>query len=326
MIDRRSLLALAGATAASPALAQETAKPEASKPAASLLEIQPIWPGKAPGGEKVTAKEQVILRTPGGDPNDTAFLHITDPVLMMRRPKTPNGAAILMIPGGGYVRVAVSKAGGAIDQWIADQGVTAFVMTYRLPADGWAAGPEVALQDAQRAIRIIRSRAGELGLDPERVGVMGFSAGGHLAGRLSTQFKRQTYAPIDAIDTLSTRPSVAGLFYPVVTMQPPFAHGGSLKELLGADASEVRRKAISLELDVPADTPPTFIATAADDKVVPADNSLLLYSALRKAGVPSELHMFEKGGHGFGLTGPKGLDMSWPQLLPPFLRRHGLYA
>jgi len=326
MIDRRSLLALAGATAASPALAQGAAPEAAPAAAKPTLEIQPIWPGKAPGGEKVTAKEQVILRTPGGDPNDTAFLHITDPVLMMRRPKNPNGAAILMIPGGGYVRVAVSKAGGAIDQWIADQGVTAFVMTYRLPADGWAAGPDVALQDAQRAIRIIRSRAGELGLDPERVGVMGFSAGGHLAGRLSTQFKRQTYAPIDAIDTLSTRPSVAGLFYPVVTMQPPYAHGGSLKELLGADASEARRKAISLELDVPADTPPTFIATAADDKVVPADNSLLLYSALRKAGVPSELHMFEKGGHGFGLTGPKGLDMSWPQLLPPFLRRHGLYT
>ena len=114
MIDRRSLLALAGATAASPALAQGAA-PEGAKPAASLLEIQPIWPGKAPGGEKVTAQEQVILRTPGGDPNDTAFLHITDPVLMMRRPKKPNGAAILMIPGGGYVRVAVSKAGGAMD-------------------------------------------------------------------------------------------------------------------------------------------------------------------------------------------------------------------
>ncbi|AYV47300.1 alpha/beta hydrolase [Caulobacter flavus] len=323
MIDRRSLLALAGATAASPALAQA---PQGAKPAASMLEIRPIWPGKAPGGEKVTVKEQVILRTPGGDPNDTAFLNITDPVLMMRRPEKPNGAAILMIPGGGYKRVAVSKAGGAIDRWIADQGVTAFVMTYRLPADGWAAGPDVALQDAQRAIRIIRSRAGELGLDPARVGVMGFSAGGHLAGRLATQFKRDTYAPIDAVDQLSTRPSVAGLFYPVVTMQAPFAHGGSLKELLAGDASEARRKAASLELDVPADTPPTFIATAADDKVVPADNSLLLYSALRAAGVPSELHMFEKGGHGFGLTGPGGMDMGWPQLLPPFLRRHGLYA
>ncbi|PVM93750.1 alpha/beta hydrolase [Caulobacter endophyticus] len=323
MIDRRSLLALAGATAASPALAQSTQATPAVKPS---LEIRPIWPGKAPGGEKVTVREQVILRTPGGDPNDTAFLNITDPVLMMRRPEKPNGAAILMIPGGGYKRVAVSKAGGAIDRWIADQGVTAFVMIYRLPADGWAAGPDVALQDAQRAIRIIRSRAGELGLDPARVGVMGFSAGGHLAGRLSTQFKRDTYAPIDAIDTLSSRPSVAGLFYPVVTMQAPFAHGASMKELLAGDASDARRRAASLELDVPADTPPTFIATAADDKVVPADNSLLLYSALRAAGVPSELHMFEKGGHGFGVTGPQGMDMGWPQLLPPFLRRHGLYT
>jgi acetyl esterase/lipase len=125
-----------------------------------------LWPGKPPGGEKVTVTEQVILRKPGGDPNDTAFLNVTKPWLMMRRPAKPNGAAILMIPGGGYIRVAVSKAGGAIDAWIADQGVTAFVMDYRLPADGWAAGPDVSLQDAQRAIRLIRANAGKWGWIP----------------------------------------------------------------------------------------------------------------------------------------------------------------
>jgi carboxylesterase type B len=169
-----------------------------------------LWPGKAPGGEKVTVTEQVILRKPGGDPNDTAFLNVTKPWLMMRRPAKPNGAAILMIPGGGYIRVAVSKAGGSIDAWIADQGVTAFVMDYRLPADGWAAGPDVSLQDAQRAIRLIRANAGKWGLDPERIAVTGFSAGGHVAARLATRFATETYAPIDAADRLSTRPIGGG--------------------------------------------------------------------------------------------------------------------
>jgi acetyl esterase/lipase len=313
--DRRALLALGGAMALTPAAAR-----------AGGLEIQNIWPGAAPGGEKVTVTEQTILRTPGGDPNDTAFLNITKPVLMMRRPAKPNGAALLMIPGGGYKRVAVSKAGGSIDAWIADQGITAFVMTYRLPADGWAAGPDVALQDAQRAMRIIRSRAGELGLDPARVGTLGFSAGGHVAARLATRSAIPAYAPIDAIDTLSTKPSVAGLFYPVITGTQPFGHGASLKELLGASPTDAQRRAISAELDVTADTPPTFIAAAIDDKVVPVDNSLLMFQALRAKGVATELHLFEKGGHGFGLTGPNAGPMPWPDMLSAFLKRHGLYT
>jgi acetyl esterase/lipase len=166
MFDRRTLLALGAATTAPPSMAS-----------AATLEISDLWPGLAPGGEGVTATEQVIPRTPGGDPSDTAFLHITRPVLMLRRPAKPNGAAILMIPGGGYVRVAVSKAGGSIDAWLAEQGFTVFVMTYRLPGDGWAAGPDVALQDAQRGMRLIRGRAAELGFDPAKVAVLGFSAG-----------------------------------------------------------------------------------------------------------------------------------------------------
>lgn len=314
-LDRRTLLALGGAASLTPGLAT-----------ARGLEIQGLWPGSAPGGEKVTVTEQTILRTPGGDPNDTAFLNITRPVLMMRRPAKPNGAALLMIPGGGYKRVAVSKAGGPIDAWIAEQGITAFVMTYRLPADGWAAGPDVALQDAQRAMRLIRSRAGELGLDPARVGVVGFSAGGHVAARLATRSAIPAYAPVDAIDTLSSRPMAAGLFYPVITGTLPSAHGASLKELLGPNPSDAQRKAISAELDVTAETPPTFIAAAIDDKVVPVDNALLMFQALRARGVASELHLFEKGGHGFGLKGPDGASMPWPGMLDAFLRRHGLYA
>ena len=318
-LDRRALLGLGALAVAAPGLARAQTTP-------SNIEVVDLWPGQAPGGEKVTVTEQVILRKPGGDPNDTAYLNVTKPWLMMRRPAKPNGAAILMIPGGGYIRVAVGKAGGSIDAWIADQGVTAFVMNYRLPADGWAAGPDVSLQDAQRAIRLIRARAPELGLDPERIAVTGFSAGGHVAARLATRFATETYAPIDAADRLSTRPAAAGLFYPVVTMTAPYAHGSSLKSLLGANPTDAQRLAVSAEHDIPADAPPTFIAAAADDKVVPMQNSLLMFQALQARKIASELHIFESGGHGFGFKGPDGVPLPWPDLLSAFLKRHGLYT
>jgi acetyl esterase/lipase len=178
--DRRSLLGLAAGHGALTRLGPRGRNALARRD-------QDLWPGAAPGGAKVTVTEQVILRTPGGNPNDTAFLHVTKPWLTMRRPAKPNGAAVLMIPGGGYVRVAVGKNGGSIDAWLASLGITAFVMDYRLPADGWAAGPDVALQDAQRAMRLIRARAGRwASIQP--VAAIGFSAGGHVAARLATQF------------------------------------------------------------------------------------------------------------------------------------------
>ncbi|MGR4862314.1 alpha/beta hydrolase [Caulobacter sp. LARHSG274] len=316
--DRRALLGLGAAAAvATPAVAR------AQDP--SVVQLGDLWPGPPPGGERVTVEEQVVLRTPGGDPNDTAFVHVRKPWLMMRRPERPNGAAVLMIPGGGYQRVAVGKAGGGIDAWFARQGITAFVMDYRLPADGWAAGPDVALQDAQRAIRLIRARAPEFGLDPARVAVAGFSAGGHVAARLATRFATDSYAPLDAADRLPTRPLAAALFYPVITLTAPYAHGGSLKNLLGPAPTDAARRAISAEQDIPADAPPTFIAAAADDKVVPMENSLLMFQALRAKGIASELHVFEAGGHGLGVSGQAG-PMPSAELLSLFLKRHGLFA
>lgn len=314
--DRRTLLGLGALAMAAPDLARAQAAPP--------VEVVDLWPGPAPGGERVTVEEKVILRTPGGDPNDTAFVHVRKPWLMMRRPAKPNGAAVLMIPGGSYARVAVSKAGGAIDAWLADQGITAFVMDYRLPADGWAAGPDVALQDAQRAIRLIRARAPELGLDPARVAVAGFSAGGHVAARLATRFATDAYAPIDAADRLPTRPMAAALFYPVITLTAPHAHGVSLKNLLGPAPADAARLTISAEQHIPADAPPTFIAAAADDKVVPVENSLLMFQALRARKIASELHVFEVGGH--GLQGSGGAPIPCPELLTAFLKRHGLYT
>ena len=317
--DRRSLLGLGALAVAAPGLARAQSTPPG-------IEVMDLWPGKPPGGEKVTVTEQVILRKPGGDPNDTAYLNITKPWLMMRRPTRPNGAAILMIPGGGYIRVAVGKNGGPIDAWIADQGVTAFVMDYRLPADGWAAGPDVSLQDAQRAIRLIRANAGKWGLDPERIAVTGFSAGGHVAARLATQFGRETYAPVDDADKLPTRPFAAGLFYPVITLTAPYAHGGSVKEMFGASPTDAQRQAVSVELNTPADTPPTFIAAAADDKTVPVENSVLMWQALRAKKIPVEMHLQEVGGHGFGLRTPDGQLAPAMTALDVFFKRHGLYA
>ncbi len=317
--NRRVLLGLAAGLATAPALAR------AVQPATSALDIVDLWPGRAPGGEKVTVTETVIARTPN-DPTDTAFLNITKPWLTMRRPAKPNGAAVLLIPGGGYRRVATRKEGGPIDAWLVEQGLTVFAMDYRLPADGWAAGPDVALQDAQRAMRLIRARAPSIGVDPAKVAALGFSAGGHVAARLATQFARETYAPIDAADTLSTRPFAAGLFYPVVTMKEPYAHAGSAKELLGPSPTNAQRLAQSAERHVPADTPPTFIIAPADDATVPVENSVLMWQALREKKIPVEAHLFEVGGHGLGLTGPDGKILAWPSLLDAFFKRHGLYA
>lgn len=312
---RRDLLGLAAVVGAVPAAGIARTGP---------VEVTPIWPDAAPGGEAVRVTEEVVLRTPGGDPTDTAFMHVTRPWLMMRRPAVSNGAAILIIPGGGYRRVAVSRSGGAIDRWLAGLGYTAFVMNYRLPADGWAAGPEVSLQDAQRAIRVIRARAPSLGLDPERVAVLGFSAGGHVAARLATRFEHPAYAPVDQADALSTRPAACGLFFPVVTLTAPHAHGGSLRQMLGEAPSDEARIAVSAERHVPANAPPTFIAAAADDQSVPVENSLMMWSALRAQKIPSEMHLFEVGGHSLGGLNPSDPAAAWPGLLTAFLTRHGM--
>lgn len=330
-MDRRQLLSFGALAALFPAkaLAQDSGAPLPSQnlaqtPLLPPLESFPIWPkGKVPGAEGVTVKEAWILRSPkDNNPNDTAATHVTDPILMVRRPKVPNGAAILMIPGGGYQRVAVSRAGGGTDKDFADKGVTVFVMTYRLPADGWGAGPEAPLQDAQRAIRLIRHRAAEFGIDPKRVGVIGFSAGGHLAGWLSASYQRQTYAPLDAADAHSTRPDVAGLFYPVMTMMAPYAHGGSVKNMFPKGAADEEKRKVSLEHNLPADMPPTFLAHAGDDRVVPAENSLILYAALRAQKTPTEVHVFETGGHGLR---ENGKDHPYMPLFEAFADRHGLW-
>jgi acetyl esterase/lipase len=242
-------------------------------------------------------------------------LGITRPRLNVFRPDHPNGAAVLLCPGGGYHHVVVDKEGYEMAAWLAARGYTAFVLFYRLPGDGWAAGPDVALADAQRAVRLIRQRASEFGLVPERLAIMGFSAGGHLCADLAARFATRTYEAVDRADALSARPYCAAAIYPVVSMRSGIAHVGSRKLLIGADASEALEIAHSPDRNIPGDAPPHFILHAEDDAAVPVENALLLRAALKARGASVETHLFRSGGHGFGLRGSIGKPVErWPEL------------
>lgn len=208
---------------------------------------------------------------------------------------------------------------------LAARGFTAFVLFYRLPGEGWAAGPDVALADAQRAMRLIRARAGDFAVDPERVSAMGFSAGGHLCADLATRFDASVYAPVDAADQLSAKPHSAAPIYPVISMTAPDAHPGSRELLVGKNATPALEAAHSPHLNVPADAPPVFLLHAEDDDVVPVNNALLLRAALKAKGARVETHLFEHGGHGFGLRKAIGKPVeAWPELWRAWARTTGL--
>jgi acetyl esterase/lipase len=240
-------------------------------------------------------------------------------------PYLPKGiprAAVLVIPGGGYKHVVIDKEGFETAEWLARQGFAAFVLRYRLPGDGWAAGPDAPLQDAQRAMRVVRTRCAALGIDPHRTVVLGFSAGGHLAARLATRFNESTYAPRDATDQLSARPDAAALLYPVITFTGDGVHVGSRDFMLGANPSPERLRAWSAQNGATPDTPPTLIVHAADDASVPLRNAMLMFDALRAVNVPVDLHVFARGGHGFGLRAIEGHPVAaWPTLVTDWVVR-----
>jgi acetyl esterase/lipase len=280
-----------------------------------------LWPGVPPGGQGVDLPQdpREIDTTPGA----RIIAAIGRPTLLFFRAQNPDGSAVLIAPGGGYLFEALDQEGIAVARALNRRGISAFVLVYRLPSEGWRNGAEVPLQDAQRAMRLLRARAFEYGIDPARTGVLGFSAGGHLAGQLATRFSPSVYAPVDAADNYDARPSFAGLVYPVVTMMPPFAHEASCAKLLGADASPTLRAAYSIERAVMADTSPCFLCAAADDPDVPVDNTLAMFASLRAQNVAAEMHIFEKGGHGFGLGLPGQPLTAWPDLFLAWLGAHG---
>jgi acetyl esterase/lipase len=309
--DRRSLLiGLAGGFAA-PAFAQVAIDP--------AEEIE-LWPGAPPGQPAVALQERVEERSKDPLIRDRALLNVARPRMTVFRPASPNGAAVLITPGGGYKWVVIDKEGFELGRWLANRGFTVFVLFYRLPGQGWAAGPNVALADAQRAMRLIRHRAREFGIDPKRVTSLGFSAGGHVCADLATRFAESVYEPVDAADRLSARPDLAAPIYPVVSMSAPLAHPGSRSQLVGEHASPQRERAHAPHLNVTVNTPPCFLLHAEDDAVVPVGNTLLLREALKAGSVRVDTHLYAEGGHGFGLRFTKGKPVeAWPHALAAWL-------
>ena len=327
MLNRRGTLAsLTGGLLTSLLAGAANAKgAEPAKAPADPTEVLPLWPGDPPGSEGVSAVETVLDRTVAGAPRDRAVTHTRKPTLTVFRPAKPNGAAVILMPGGGYERVVTDKEGFETARWLADRGYTCFVLLYRLPGDHWGAGPDAPLQDAQRAVRLARSKAASLKVDPARIAIMGFSAGGHLAASLTTRFDAKVYDKVDAADDLSARPDLSGLIYPVISMAEGPVHAGSRNQLLGPSPTPEQITLYSPDQVVTGREPPVFLLHAADDKTVPVVNSLMMFTALKTKKVPAELHVFEEGGHGFGLRSIAGKPVAaWPGLFETFAKRHGV--
>jgi acetyl esterase/lipase len=275
-------------------LAAMTSLPLASAPA----EPAPLWPNGAPGAL-------------GAEPKDI-------PTLTRYAPAdgTANGATILVLPGGGYQFLAEHEGKGYAE-WLAGRGVTAYVLQYRLGSAGYR--HPAMLHDAARALRTLRARARAEGLDPARIGVIGSSAGGHLASTLLTHFDAGQADSADPVERESSRPDLGILCYPVITMGE-FTHGGSKYFLLDHTPSAELVRLLSNETQVTADTPPCFLWHTVEDQAVPVENSLHFAAALRRAGVPFELHLYEKGGHGIGLSWPGGPAEDWPEVCLAWLK------
>jgi acetyl esterase/lipase len=276
------------------------------------IETFDLWPGAPPGGENVTAVETIIERSTTPGVRDRAVTHVRKPTLKVFRPARPDGSAVLVIPGGGYQRVVLDKEGDETALRLAAAGVTCGVLIYRLPEDGWAADRDVSLQDAQRAIRLMRSGRVASGLVAGRTGVLGFSAGGHLAASLSLRSEVQTYAPVDDADRQPARPDFSVLVYAAVAASGP---------------SPGRRQVIpALSTLVTPQSPPMFLLHASDDTTVPVQGTVDMFNAAKAAGVPAELHIFPEGSHGFGIAKAAGKPIEvWPDLLLRWGRERGMF-
>jgi acetyl esterase/lipase len=261
-----------------------------------------LWPAGAPGalGNDDTDKPSLTVYLPGSNPTRTG---------------------VVVAPGGGYQHLSMQKEGEDVARWLNARGVAAFVLKYRL-------GPRyhhpIELGDAQRAIRMVRAGVAEYGIDPARLGMWGFSAGGHLAATAGTMFDAGQANASDPLDRQSSRPDFLILAYPVVTMDLKYAHRGSRDNLLGMNPPAALVEALSPEKHVTAETPPTFLFATTDDATVPVMNSVMFYSALVAAKVPAEMHLFQHGPHGVGLA-PGYPDLKvWPELLATWMRARGL--
>jgi acetyl esterase/lipase len=298
-------------------------QPAAKADALKNPQVIPVWPATAPGSAGLKLIETVVDRSTDPARPDRVVTGVSNPTLTAFLPAKPNGASLIVAPGGGYVRQVTDKEGNEIARRFNGVGVTVFVLTYRLPSEGHQNAADVPVQDAQRAVRRVRASAAKWKLDPARVAFMGFSAGGHLASSLATRFAAKTYEPVDRADSLSARPDAVILMYPVTSMDDAIAHQGSRNALLGQNPGKDRVVAYSTELHVASDSPPTLLVVAGDDPLVV--HSLRYYQALLAAKVPAELHVFMQGGHGFALRLPQDHPTaSWPELARGWLGAVGM--
>lgn len=281
-------------------------------------QIIPIW-NKIPDQIKATDyKENESIKD--GKVQSTSMVSVPTLSIFLPKDNKPNQAAVLIFPGGGYQHLAIDKEGTKVAEWLNTLGIAAFVVKYRLPNDKIMKNKSVGpLQDAQEALRYVRQNAAKYNIDANRIGIMGFSAGGHLASTLATHYDDKVY---ETTSKVSARPDFALFIYPVITMVNEVTHKGSQTSLLGNNPSQDQLDSFSNEKRVTAQTPTTFLVHASDDTVVLPENSINYYLALKNNNVPAELHIYEKGGHGFGL-GVKDTSKFWTRDCEEWLKVHG---
>ncbi|MDQ8013892.1 MAG: alpha/beta hydrolase [Flavobacterium nitrogenifigens] len=281
-------------------------------------QVIPLW-DKIPDEVKATNyKEKPELKD--GKMQSTSQVSVPTLSIFIPKESKPNQAAVVICPGGGYTHLAFDKEGTKVAEWFNSLGITAFVLKYRMPTDLTMKNKNVGpLQDAQEAIRYVRQNASKWNIDPSKIGILGFSAGGHLASTASTHYDDKVY---DSAYKVSARPDFSLLIYPVISMENDITHKGSQTNLLGENPSEELINNYSNEKRVTSKTPPTFLIHATDDTVVIPENSINYYLALKKNGVTAELHIYEKGGHGFGL-GVADTSKYWTRDCEEWLKSNG---
>ena len=279
-------------------------------PSAAVI---PLWPEGVPDAKPGLGPEHVD----GGH-----ISNVSEPTLTVYGPAVdrPNGTAVIVCPGGGYVRLSTQREGEQYAAWLGTLGITSFVLKYRMQEFGHPA----PLRDVLRAVRIVRSQAARYHIRPDRIGVMGSSAGGHLAASAGTLFDHPLGRTGAELDKVSARPDFLMLLYPVITMEAPAAHAGSRKALLGAHPSAADVQLMSVEKQVTSATPPTLLIHTQEDQTVPVENSILFYQALTRAKVPAEMYLFEHGGHGMGMKAGLGTSSEWPKRAEEWLKARGL--
>lgn len=284
--------------------------------------VIPLWEGVAPGSEGYTKVERFDPRKP--DEGIGRVTNVSQPTLKIYLPAVEQrcGTGVVICPGGGYSGLAIEHEGYRLAQWFAERGVVAAVLKYR--HGGGQHQHPIPLYDAQRALRIVRSKAVEWKLDEAKIGIAGFSAGGHLASTAGTHFDEGNSEAANAIDRVSCRPDFLVLAYPVISMQDGVTHNGSRKNLLGQDPTDELVRRLSNEQHVTDQTGPTFITHAADDGAVPVENAIRFYRALCQHQVPAELHVYATGGHGYGMFRRNRPADRWPVLLEDWLKTQKL--